>query len=174
MSHSTQSTSIPISTAAPLFSQMAAAICVVFLLAMPAHATDVVSNMKSYLAAWNAHDADKAASFLVEDVTFFDASVGTPLKGRENAKKNVIESFINAVPDSKWESIGDPIVNGETVAFEWQYSGTNTGDWADGTSATGKTFEFKGMSVFRFKEDKLVYQGDYYDALGFFKQLGLM
>lgn len=151
-------------------------VAILAVLAQPtmAFAGDPAVDMKAYLAAWNSHDPEKAASFLDENVIYYDASVGSPLNGREAAKKNVIESFMNAVPDSKWEPVSDPIVQGNTVAFEWKYSGTNTGDWSDGTKATGKSFVFTGMSVFRFKEGKVVYQGDYYDALGFFKQLGLL
>lgn len=139
-----------------------------------AHAEDLVADMKNYLAAWNEHDATKAASFLDENVVLFDASVGKPVKGRAEAKNNVIKAFINAVPDLNWEPIGEPVVNKNTVAFEWKFSGTNTGDWSDGTKASNKEFNIKGMSIFRFNGDKIVYQGDYYDALGFYTQLGMM
>ena len=39
-----------------------------------------------YMAAWNAHDAEKAASYFAEDGVYFDATVGTPQKGREAAR----------------------------------------------------------------------------------------
>ena len=139
-----------------------------------AHAENLVTNMKNYLAAWNEHNATKAASFLAEDVVLFDASVGKPVNGRVEAKINVIEAFLNAVPDLKWEPTGEPVVNNNTVAFEWRFSGTNTGDWSDGTKASNKEFSIKGMSIFRFSGDKIIYQGDYYDALGFYTQLGMM
>ncbi len=139
-----------------------------------AHAENLVTSMKNYLAAWNEHDATKAASFLDEDVVLFDASVGKPVNGRIEAKNNVIEAFLNAVPDLKWEATGEPVVNNNTVAFEWTFSGTNTGDWSDGSKASNKAFSIKGMSIFRFNGDKIIYQGDYYDALGFYTQLGMM
>ncbi len=137
-------------------------------------ADDHVASMKDYLAAWNEHDAAKAANFLAEDVVYFDASVGKPVNGRVEAKKNVIEAFINAVPDLKWEPLGEPVVSNNNVAFEWKFSGTNTGDWSDGTKASNKTFSINGMSIFRFNGSKIIYQGDYYDALSFYTQLGLM
>ena len=59
------------------------------------------------------------------------------------------------------------------VAFEWSFTGTNTGDWADGTKATGKSFSFVGLTIMRFTDGKISYQGDFYDAYGFYKQLGL-
>ncbi|TGP39605.1 hypothetical protein EN873_46485, partial [bacterium M00.F.Ca.ET.230.01.1.1] len=43
------------------------------------------SVIEAYLAAWNAHDSAKAAGYFAEDVTYYDASVGTPVKGKEAA-----------------------------------------------------------------------------------------
>jgi ketosteroid isomerase-like protein len=59
------------------------------------------------------------------------------------------------------------------IAFQWTFEGTNTGPWSDGTKATGKHFSFHGLTLVRVKGGKIAYQGDYYDAYGFFKQLGL-
>lgn len=130
--------------------------------------------VKGYVAAWNAHDSAKAAEFFADDVVYYDASVGTPVKGREEAKKAVIDNFLVAVPDAAWTMKGDPLVQGDRVVFEWEFSGTNTGPWGDGTKATGKHFAFTGASVFSVEEGKIATQNDYYDALGFYKQLGLM
>ena len=140
-----------------------------------AFASDMAADVvKDYLAAWNAHDAAMAGSFFADDVTYYDASVGTPVTGKEAATTGVVASFINAVPDLKWEMTGDPIVDGENVAFQWKFSGTNTGAWGDGTAASGKAFEFVGATVMSVKDGKIATQSDYYDALGFFKQLGWM
>ncbi|MBP1873659.1 steroid delta-isomerase-like uncharacterized protein [Ensifer adhaerens] len=134
-------------------------------------APDVV---KAYVAAWNAHDASKAASYFADDVTYYDASVGKPVNGKDAAKTGVIDNFLNAAPDAVWTMKGDPIAAGDKVSFEWEFSGTNSGAWADGTAATGKAFKFTGASVFTVKDGKIAAQNDYYDALGFYKQLGLL
>ncbi|RUU58267.1 ester cyclase, partial [Mesorhizobium sp. M2C.T.Ca.TU.002.02.1.1] len=73
-----------------------------------------------------------------------------------------------------WTMKGKPLVDGDRVSFEWEFSGTNTGAWGDGTAATGKKFSFTGASMFSIKDGKIATQSDYYDALGFYKQLGLM
>lgn len=137
-------------------------------------AQDALATVTGYVAAWNAHDSAAAAAFLADNVTYYDASVGTPVEGRDAAKTQVIDAFMTAAPDAVWTMEGDPIVAGSSVAFEWTFAGTNSGAWADGTAATGKSFSFKGASVFRVEGDKIVQQADYYDALGFYKQLGLM
>jgi steroid delta-isomerase-like uncharacterized protein len=137
-----------------------------------ADSADVV--VQAYLAAWNAHDSVKAAGFFADNVVYYDASVGKPIEGRDAAKTGVIDNFLTAVPDAVWTMKGAPVVEGDRVAFEWEFAGNNTGPWADGTAATGRHFSFTGASVFSIKDGKIVTQSDYYDALGFYKQLGLM
>ena len=135
-----------------------------------------VSLVDQYMAGWNAHDAAQAAAFFADSGVYYDASVGTPQVGRANAQKNVIEAFLTAVPDAQWTREGEPVVSasGDAISFQWAFSGTNTGPWSDGTKATGKKFSITGLTLIRIKDGKIVYQGDYYDALGFYKQIGLM
>ncbi|MCC6077095.1 ester cyclase [Pseudomonas sp. GCM10022188] len=135
-------------------------------------ADDAKAIVDGYMAAWNAHDVDKAASFLAEDAVYFDATVGTPQEGRAAARDKVIKVFVNAVPDLTWKMTSAPIVSPDGIAFQWEFAGTNTGAWNAETPATGKPLKFQGVSFVRVKDGKIVYQGDYYDALGFNKQLG--
>lgn len=125
-----------------------------------------------YMAAWNAHDPEKAASYLAANVECIDASVGEAQKGREAARDNVIKVFMAAVPDLTWTMRGTPIVSKDGIAFEWTFSGTNTGAWDASTPATGKKISFDGVSYIRIKDKQIAYEGDYYDALGLHKQLG--
>ena len=80
--------------------------------------------------------------------------------------------FVGAVPDLTWKMTSAPIVSPDGIAFQWEFAGTNTGAWSAETPATGKPLKFEGVSFVRVKDGKIVYQGDYYDALGFNKQLG--
>lgn len=131
-----------------------------------------IAVVEAYLAAWNAHDINAAASHFADNVVYYDSSVGTPVEGKEAATTGVVASFINAVPDLKWVMRGEPVASGDQVAFEWEFSGTNTGAWGDGTAAANKPFSFTGASIFEIKGGAIVHQSDYYDALGFYKQLG--
>lgn len=141
------------------------------LLAVPALAGPR-ETVAGYMAAWNAHDAQQAAAFMAEDVTYLDATVGEPVSGRDKARDGVIQLFMTAVPDLKWEMKGEPVVGNDAIAFEWRFSGTNTGAWDAGTPATGRSFAFDGVTLMRLKGDAIAYQADYYDALGFQRQLG--
>lgn len=135
-------------------------------------ADDAKAIVDGYMAAWNAHDVDKAASFMAEDAVYFDATVGTPQQGRAAARDNVIKVFITAVPDLKWKMTSEPIISADGIAFQWEFAGTNSGAWSAETPATNKPLKFEGVSFVRVKNGKITYQGDYYDALGFNKQLG--
>ncbi|WP_028748788.1 ester cyclase [Rhizobium mesoamericanum] len=146
------------------------------LAGVPVYAADQtpLSIVEQYLTAWNAHDAAKAASYFDEKVSYYDASVGKPTVGKAEAKAAVIDNFMTAAPDLKWVMRGDPIVSGNKVSFEWTFTGNNSGAWADGTAATNKPFSLDGASVFVIENNAIKQQSDYYDALGFYKQLGLM
>jgi len=122
-----------------------------------------VGLLDAYLEAWNAHDADKVASFLDEHVTYDDGNTPAPQKGRDSARRNVVEALFRAVPDCAWRRVGPPIVAPGGVAFQWVRSGTNTGAWNDGGKATGRAFELRGATVLRLHDYKILYQGDYYD-----------
>jgi steroid delta-isomerase-like uncharacterized protein len=141
--------------------------------AQPATPASTLAVVERYMAAWNAHDAAKAASYMTDDVEYYDASTPAPQKGRDNARKNVIQAFLTAAPDCVWTRTGAPVVGKDGIAFQWTFKGTNTGPWSDGTKATGKPFSFNGLTLIRLRGGKIAYQGDYYDAYGFFKQLGL-
>ncbi|MEH6345986.1 MAG: nuclear transport factor 2 family protein [Bermanella sp.] len=137
-------------------------------------AQDAMTVVDNYLVAWNAQDATAAANLLAKDARYYDSALGATVEGRAEAKAQVIDSFMNATPDIYWNLVGSPVVSGQRVTFEWVLGGTNTGAWADGTQATGKTFRIFGMSAFTIEGDSVVKQSDYYDALSFYKQLGLM
>ena len=126
----------------------------------------------AYLAAWNAHDPDAAAALMADDVTYLDATVGEPQKGRDAARDKVIKLFVTAVPDVTYKIRGEPIESADGIAFEFTFAGTNTGAWGPDTPATGKPFSFNGVTFMRVKNGKIVTQSDYYDGLGFQKQLG--
>ena len=84
----------------------------------------------------------------------------------------VIKLFVTAAPDLTWKMRSEPIESSNGIAFEWTFAGTNTGAWGPDTPATGKPFSFNGVTFMRVKNGKIVTQSDYYDGLGFQKQLG--
>ena len=70
----------------------------------------------AYVAAWNAHDPDAAAALMADDVTYLDATVGEPQKGREAARDKVIKLFVTAAPDLTWKMTSEPIESANGIA----------------------------------------------------------
>jgi steroid delta-isomerase-like uncharacterized protein len=134
----------------------------------------LAKNLTAYMAAWNVHNPAKAATYLAKDATFLDMTVGTPVKGRENIKNQVIAYFINACPDCKWTRDKSQTLFGKNkISYVWTYTGTNTQPWDTKTPATNKSFRFSGQTFIQFTTSgKILHEYDYYDALGFYKQLG--
>lgn len=48
-----------------------------------------LNTVKEYMAAWNAHDASRAAQYLADDAVYYDAAAGEPVNGREKAEKRL-------------------------------------------------------------------------------------
>ena len=134
--------------------------------------SDPLAVVKAYMDGWNRHDPNLAAMNMDYEVEYYDVTVGESQYGVVPARDNVIKFFMQALPDLKWKMVGEPLVTKDAVAFQWVFSGTNTGAWSAETPATGKPVKFEGVSFVRIKDGKIAYQGDYYDALGFNKQLG--
>jgi steroid delta-isomerase-like uncharacterized protein len=119
--------------------------------------------VKEYMSAWNAHDSAKAAQYLANDVVYYDAANGTPVKGKGNAEKDVIGAFIKAVPDLNWKMTSKPVYDHDTIAFRWEFSGKNSGEWS-GSPATNNPIKFEGVSYITVNNGKITWQGDYYDS----------
>lgn len=141
--------------------------------AAPAAATPAnLALLNDYLAAWNEHDANKAGGFLAEDVQYFDAAFAGMQQGRQATVENGIKVFLRGVPDLRWEIRSEPIVGRDGVAYEWTFTGTNTGTWG-GIPATRQSINLKGMGLVRIRNGKIVYQAVFYDSATLNRQLGL-
>lgn len=137
---------------------------------------DLLKLADDYTAAWSVQDREKAESFLADDAVFTDVlGGGDPVVGRAAVRKEVIDGFMDACPDCAWKRIADrnPVVGADSVGFEWTFSGTNTGEWSDGTPASGKPFNIHGMTILHFNEaGKITGYTDYIDYMTLSKQMG--
>jgi steroid delta-isomerase-like uncharacterized protein len=137
-----------------------------------AQGMDAAAVAKGYLEAFSAHDADKAASLLAPDAVYLDITIGEPQLGRNAIRAAVIDPYLTAVPDLKWEMRGEPIVSSGRVAFEWRVSGTNSGVWPEDVPASGRAFSLDGASIMEVRDGLIATLTDYYDGLSFQSQLG--
>ena len=128
--------------------------------------------LDAWLQAWNAHDASEAAKLLADDVEYFDAGFAGIQHGRDAAIDKGMQAFLRGVPDLRLELRGEPIVGVDAVAWEWTFTGTNTGTWG-GVHATNQQIHLKGFSLMRLRGGKIVQLSSYYDTGTLNRQLGL-
>ena len=128
--------------------------------------------LEAWLAAWNSHDTSRAEQLLADDVEYFDAGFAGIQHGRDAAIEKGVGVFLRGVPDLQLEVRGEPIVGENAVAWEWTFSGTNTGTWG-GIPATNQKIQLKGFSLMRIRNGQIVALSSYYDTGTLNRQLGL-
>jgi len=130
--------------------------------------------LDKYMMAWNEHNLQKIDTFYANDVIWYDLGYDSTTKGKKNVSKAIMDAFMGYVPDMYWVKTGDVFISGNTIIYEWTYGGTFNGKF-DGVTIKNKRFKIKGLSTTRInKNGKIISHKDYYDLLGFKKQLGLI
>ena len=129
------------------------------------------------IAAWNAHDAERAAAIFPENVVWIDTGSPQPLQGKD-AIRQYLQGWFTAFPDIKL-TVKNRVVTEDQVAAELEFVGTNNGplQFGPGTPAlpaTGRIVNGRGTYFVRFKNGKPVEVHSYPDAAGMMMQLGLM
>ena len=130
--------------------------------------------LDNYILAWNEHDLKKIDSYYADDVVWYDLAYDYTTKGKKEVSKAITDAFLGSVADMYWVKNGDVFVSKNTIIYEWVYGGTYNGKF-DNKEIKNIRFEIKGLSTTKInKQGKIVAHKDYYDLLGFKKQLGLM
>jgi steroid delta-isomerase-like uncharacterized protein len=128
------------------------------------------------IAAWNAHDVERALAVFPDDVVWQDVSSSQPFSSKD-AIRQYLQGWFSAFPDIKI-TVTNRAITEDQVAAEIDFVGTNTGDlqMAPGATipATGRTVHGKGTYFVRFQDGKPVEVHSYPDSAGMMMQLGLM
>ena len=128
------------------------------------------------IAAWNAHDVERAVAVFPDEIVWIDTGSPQPMKGKD-ALRQYLQGWFSAFPDIKI-TVKNRVITEEYVASELDFTGTNSGDLqlAPGATipATGKKVNGKGTYFVHFKDGKPVEVHSYPDLAGMMMQLGLM
>jgi steroid delta-isomerase-like uncharacterized protein len=132
---------------------------------------------EEFIAAWNAHDPDRAVALLSDDVVWQDVGSPEPMRGKAAARQ-YIQGWFTAFPDLT-AVVNNRVVTENQVAAEVGFTGTNTGPLqmaagAPAIPATGKKVTGKGTYFVQIQNGKGVEVHSYPDAAGLMMQLGLM
>lgn len=129
--------------------------------------------LDSYLNAWKTRDIREIGKLYAENVSVYDLPTDATTKGKKAVLRFEQEAWLASAPDMAWVRTSPAIITGNTVAYEWLYSGTYSGDWW-GTKVNMKPFSVKGISTTTFNDEgKIIIQKDFYDIKSFETQLGV-
>jgi steroid delta-isomerase-like uncharacterized protein len=120
---------------------------------------------------WNGRQLDRAGELVAAD--FVDqASMPGQAPGLEGVKRKWA-MYLDAIPDFR-VTIEDLVAEGEKVAVRRTYEGTHRGGPLLGIPATGKRFQFGGISIFRLANGRIAEHWEQLDRLALMQQLGVV
>jgi steroid delta-isomerase-like uncharacterized protein len=129
------------------------------------------------IAAWNAHDVERALAIFPDNVKWQDVSSPQPFNNKDGIRQ-YLQGWFSAFPDIKI-TVTNRVITEEYVAAELDFVGTNSGalqmaPGAPAIPATGRKVSGKGTYFVRFKNGQAVEVHSYPDVAGMMMQLGLM
>lgn len=129
------------------------------------------------IAAWNAHDVERAVAIFPDNVVWQDVTNPQPLQGKDGIRQ-YLQGWFTAFPDIKI-TVKNRVATENYVAAEIDFEGTNNGalqlaPGAPAIPATGRKMMGKGTYFVRFQNGKAVEVHSYPDAAGMMMQLGTM
>ena len=127
-------------------------------------------DLREYLGAWNAHDAERVVSYFTDDATYDDVAMGQVAISKDQIRE-FAKSMFRSTPDVTFELLS-LFVAGDWIASEWVMTGTQTGDMP-GVPATGRSFSIRGASVGELAGDKIKRNSDYWSLTSLLQQLGV-
>ena len=123
-----------------------------------------------WLAAFNARDAEAAASLYAADAVNTQFAAGPQTVGREQMQSGLREFFV-AFPDSTTSPVGI-YSDGDWAIVEWIGTGTWKGPFL-GRVPNGREFTLRGCGFFRIHNGLIQEQRGYWDRATWFGQIGL-
>jgi ketosteroid isomerase-like protein len=118
--------------------------------------------VRDFYAVYNAQGAARMADFYAADATFTDPTFGLDLEGRDQIGK--LLTMVLAKYESLDHEVLHTIIAGDDLIIE----GTMVG------KLEGKTVRVRFASIFHFSGGKISAQGDMFDVLHFYAQLGVV
>ncbi len=139
-------------------------------------ASELRTTQDAFLKALNSHDVAGMGKLLAEDVTYWEANLPQPIKGRKAVENHYRENW-KVFPDASIK-FTTSVEQGNRIAGEGVWTATNKGPilmpGQPPIPATGKRAESNFASVARVEKGKVTELNIYYDNLGVLAQLGLM
>ena len=120
---------------------------------------------------WNSRDPSRLGHHYHDSVSF-----RSPLAGHIHSLAGVerfAAGLFRAFPDANM-TVTRIVFAGPEAFVHFEATGTNTGPLPNGREATGRAMRFEGLAHVIVENGKVRQDWVYYDALGMFRQLGLV
>jgi steroid delta-isomerase-like uncharacterized protein len=131
-------------------------------------------DFNGYVGAFDRHDPSAFGSYFADEGTYDDLTLGKHWEGPEGIAGFVRESESEFSSDYRFELRSATETSGGYFV-EWTLKGTH-----DRTSrqpplpATGRPYEILGVSVGELEDGKIKANRDYWNALSFLTQVGIL
>lgn len=120
---------------------------------------------------WRDHDLDAIEEFVADDAVLHDNLNPDPVRGPDGARQ-FAETIVAAFPDVQVETL-DLVAEDDRVAHRFRATGTHEGTFA-GVPPTGDEVSVTGIAIQRVDDGQFVEEWEVIDALGLFRQLGVV
>ena len=135
--------------------------------------SDGASLIAAYEAAFNAQDAAGVAALYAEDAVVTQAvQNGEVFEGRD-AIHGWVADNLAAIPDLTLTTEA-VVTEGGSIAWEWTYHGTYTGQFPGLPAGQGQSIELHGAGFFELQDGLIARETVIYDTLAFMTQVGAM
>ena len=136
---------------------------------------DNLSTVDMAMDAINRRDWKRFTSLHADSFVQYSPELAQPINGPK-AVREYVESYVKAFPDVRFEKLRS-FGQGDWVCLEFTWTGTHKGTIPGGNGktipATNKPVRVQETITLRLADGKLVEAHEYYDQLGFMRQLGL-
>jgi len=120
---------------------------------------------------WTNGDTSRIREFYAEDYQA-DYPFGDGWGAGPDGAKAYADAIRAGFPDYR-ETVEDIVVEGDKVCVKLRIQGTHSGPMF-GVAGTGKTVDFRDMTICTVREGKIVAQSGLTDNLSIYLQLGLL
>jgi predicted ester cyclase len=122
-------------------------------------------------AAWNRMDLSALDELARTDLYVYYPLMPEATTDRESFKQT-LQAIRAGMPDLHFD-LRHVATHGDTAVFSWQASGEHSGDLL-GLAPTGRSVQWTGLSVVEMSDGRVAKEWGEEDALGFFRQLGVV
>lgn len=113
-------------------------------------------------------DVDEVLSFWAEDGVMYDWTLDQIIRGHAELRPYLVTYFA-AFPANTFTATA-VIVDGATVVVEWASTAAHSGDFF-GRTATGRTYELRGVDIFSVEAGKIREERSFYGSGTFLTDL---